>query len=47
MIGSVINDVPQAALAWTGVCLALQVSLLVETEIIDTNLSGDISKPHQ
>ena len=47
MIGSVINDVPQAALAWTGVCLALQVSLLVETENIDTNLSGDISKPHQ
>ena len=47
MIDSVINDVPQAALAWTGVCLALQVSLLVETEIIDTNLSGDISKPHQ
>jgi NWD NACHT NTPase-like protein len=47
MIGSVIKDVPQAALAWTGVCLALQVSLLVETENIDTNLSGDISKPHQ
>jgi len=47
MIDSVINKVPQAALAWTGVCLALQVSLLVETENIDTNLSGDISKPHQ
>jgi hypothetical protein len=47
MIGSVINDVPQAALAWTGVCLALQVRLLVETENIDTDLSGDISKPHQ
>jgi N-terminal domain of NWD NACHT-NTPase len=47
MIHSVINDVPQAALAWTGVCLALQVSLLVETENIDTNLSGDISKSHQ
>ncbi|KAN0075094.1 hypothetical protein V8E54_007705 [Elaphomyces granulatus] len=27
MIGSVINDVPQAALAWTGVCLALQIFL--------------------
>ena len=47
MIDSVINNVPQAALAWTGVCLALQLSLLVETENIDTNLSGDISKPHQ
>jgi NWD NACHT NTPase-like protein len=47
MIDSVIKDVPQAALAWTGVCFALQVSLLVETENIDTNLSGDISKPYQ
>jgi NWD NACHT NTPase-like protein len=47
MIDSVINNVPQAALAWTGVCFALQVSLLVETGNIDTNLSGDISKPHQ
>ena len=47
MIDSVIKNVPQAALAWTGVCLALQVSLLVETENIDTNLSGDISKPYQ
>ncbi|KAN0075156.1 hypothetical protein V8E54_007767 [Elaphomyces granulatus] len=27
LIGSVINDVPQAALAWTGVCLALQIFL--------------------
>jgi hypothetical protein len=47
MIDSVIEKVPQAALAWTGVCLGLQVSLLMETENIDTNLSEDISKPYQ
>jgi NWD NACHT NTPase-like protein len=47
MIDSIIEKVPPAALAWTGVCLGLQVSLLVGTENIDTNLSGDISKPYQ
>jgi hypothetical protein len=47
MIDSVIQNVPQAALAWTGVCFALQVSLLVKTENIDTNLSEDISKPYE
>jgi hypothetical protein len=30
MIGSALQPVPQAALAWTGVCFALQVSLLPE-----------------
>ena len=46
-IDYVIKAVPQSALAWTGVSFAMQVSLLMETEIIDTNLSGDISKPYR
>ena len=47
MIDSAIQNVPQAALAWAGVGFALQVSLLLETENIDTNLFGDIPKPYQ
>jgi hypothetical protein len=45
-IGSAIQSMPQAALAWAGVCLALQVSLSLETAAMNTNLSGDTLKPH-
>jgi hypothetical protein len=47
MIGSAVQAVPQAALAWTGVCLALQVCLQLRDATIDTNLSGDTYKPNK
>jgi hypothetical protein len=47
MIGSAVQAVPQAALAWTGVCLALQVCLPPRDATVDTNLSGDTHKPNK
>lgn len=46
MIGWALQPVPQAALAWTGVCFALQVTLLPEIATMHTDLSGDTCKPH-
>ena len=47
MIDSAVQAVPQAALAWTGICLALQVCLPPRDATIYTNLSGDTHKPNK
>lgn len=47
MIDSAIQAVPQAALAWTGVCLTLQVSRRQETATVYTKLSLDSREPNE
>jgi N-terminal domain of NWD NACHT-NTPase len=46
MIGWALQPVPQAALAWTGVCFALQVPCYSKTTTMHTDLSEDTRKPH-
>jgi len=46
VIGSALQPVPQAAIAWTGVCFALQVSLLPKDCELHTDLWKDTRKPH-
>ena len=47
MVDSALQPVPHAAIAWAGVCFALQVSFLPQIlQQIYTDLSEDIHKPH-
>jgi hypothetical protein len=46
-IGSALQAVPIAALAWTGVCVALQASLPFEIHLPALTVFIGISKPNQ
>jgi hypothetical protein len=47
IIGSALQPVPQAALAWTGVCFALQVGICrPKITTMRTDLPGDTRKPY-